>query len=268
MAKAEVVAADQVVALSQEAAEAAGAAGDTSVATGSGHDPDAQALSLTVIPQEAARAAGVERILADRPDAALVSDVVDAASACASWGRAARRMESGAEHPAGGVGRICGTFGKASTMVGVRTTVDPRRARGTWTFLTNHAHVLVCIADEPDIRGRDIAERVGITERAAQAIVADLVAAGYVLRRRAGRRNCYSINLDGPMRHPLDQGHTVRELCTALGHCPVAPSRDEAGPGADAIQDPPPLGLDAAGLAHGGGPRGHRHGPRPSRTAR
>ncbi len=87
-----------------------------------------------------------------------------------------------------------------------------------WTFLTNHAHVLICITDEPDIRGRDIAARVGITERAAQAIIADLVTAGYVRRRREGRRNRYSVDPDGPMRHPLDRGRTVGDLFAALGH--------------------------------------------------
>ncbi len=137
-------------------------------------------------------------------------------------------------------------------MVGVSTTVDQRGPRGTWTFLTNHAHVLICIADEPDIRGRDIAERVGITERAAQAIVADLVAAGYVRRRRAGRRNRYSVNLDGPMRHPLDQGHTIREFCTALGHWPGAPSRNEVGLRTDSPKDALPSGPDAAGSGQGG----------------
>ncbi|MCC5951467.1 MAG: winged helix-turn-helix transcriptional regulator [Acidimicrobiia bacterium] len=86
-----------------------------------------------------------------------------------------------------------------------------------WTFLTNHSHVLVCIADEPDIRGRDIAERVGITERAAQAIVADLVEAGYVTRTRHGRRNHYQIHPDAPLRHPLEDSHTIGELLTTLG---------------------------------------------------
>lgn len=99
--------------------------------------------------------------------------------------------------------------------------------RGTWTFLTNHAHVLICIAEEPDIRGRDIAARVGITERAAQAIIRDLVAAGYVRRGRAGRRNHYSINPDGPLRHPLDRGHTVRDLYVALGHWPLTGTPEE-----------------------------------------
>ena len=61
--------------------------------------------------------------------------------------------------------------------------------RGTWTFLTNHAQVLLCLAETPDIRLRDVAERVGITERATQRILADLVEAGYVETARIGRRN-------------------------------------------------------------------------------
>jgi predicted transcriptional regulator len=68
--------------------------------------------------------------------------------------------------------------------------------RPTWTFLTNHGHVLVCIATDPGVRGRDIAARVGITERAAQAIIADLVGEGYVTRTRIGRRNHYEIDPD------------------------------------------------------------------------
>lgn len=140
----------------------------------------------------------------------------------------------------------------------VGTTVDQQSERGTWTFLTNHAHVLICIADEPDIRGRDIASRVGVTERAAQAIIADLVAAGYVRRRRDGRRNHYSINQDGPMRHPLDQGHTVRDLYTALGHSPVALVPSETERGTDGVRGVPPARLDSAGLAPRGAPRNRR----------
>lgn len=90
-------------------------------------------------------------------------------------------------------------------------------ARPVWTFLTNHAHVLVCIAEEPDIRGRDIANRVGITERAAQAIIADLAEAGYLTRTREGRRNRYAVNPDGPLRHPLEREHTIGELLAMLG---------------------------------------------------
>ena len=89
--------------------------------------------------------------------------------------------------------------------------------RTTWTFLTNHAHVLLCLARDPGIRLRDVAERVGITERAAQRIVADLVADGYVTRVRAGRRNRYRVNTSAPLRHPLDTDHVVGDLLGAVG---------------------------------------------------
>ena len=82
----------------------------------------------------------------------------------------------------------------------------------TWTFLSNHGHVLVCIATDPGVRGRDIAARVDITERAAQAIIADLVREGYVTRTRIGRRNHYEINPDRPLRHPVEQPHSIGEL--------------------------------------------------------
>lgn len=85
-------------------------------------------------------------------------------------------------------------------------------APSSWTFLTNHAHVLLCIASDPESRGRDIADRVGITERAAQAIVSDLVAAGYVTRTRVGRRNHYEVHPDLPLRHPIERSRQVREL--------------------------------------------------------
>ena len=81
-----------------------------------------------------------------------------------------------------------------------------------WTFLTNHSHVLLCIADDPGIRGRDIAERVGITERSAQSIIADLVDAGYLTRERVGRRNRYEVNARTPLRHPVEHEHAVEEL--------------------------------------------------------
>ena len=89
--------------------------------------------------------------------------------------------------------------------------------KAPWTFLTNHAHVLVCVARDPSIRLRDVAELVGITERAAQRIIADLVAEGYVVRMRAGRRNRYRVNTTAPLRHPLDVEHAVGDLLRALG---------------------------------------------------
>ena len=85
-----------------------------------------------------------------------------------------------------------------------------------WTFLTNHAHVLLCVAREPDARLRDIAVDVGITERAAQRIVADLVEAGYLGRERQGRRNRYSVRADLPLRHPLEEEHQIGEILDVL----------------------------------------------------
>ncbi|GAA2776574.1 MarR family transcriptional regulator [Mycolicibacterium pallens] len=87
---------------------------------------------------------------------------------------------------------------------------------GEWTFLTNHAHTLLCIARDPGIRLRDVAERVGVTERAAQRIVADLVEAGYLDRLREGRRNYYRIRADRPLRHPVEHGHRIGEILAVL----------------------------------------------------
>lgn len=88
---------------------------------------------------------------------------------------------------------------------------------GEWTFLTNHSHVLLQVALDPDIRLRDIAARVGITERAAHSIVSDLVEAGYVARTRVGRRNRYTVFPSRPLRHPWESGHEVGELLAVLG---------------------------------------------------
>lgn len=85
-----------------------------------------------------------------------------------------------------------------------------------WTFLTNHAHVLLCVARDPGIRHREVADRVGITERAAQRIVGDLVEAGYLERTRQGRRNRYRLNPELPLRHPLERGHRVGEILSVL----------------------------------------------------
>ena len=86
----------------------------------------------------------------------------------------------------------------------------------TWRFLTNHTQVLLCIARDGDVRTRDIAEMVGITERAAQRIVADLIESGYVESERVGRRNHYRVNADIAMRHPAQEGHDVGELLRLL----------------------------------------------------
>ncbi len=81
-----------------------------------------------------------------------------------------------------------------------------------WTFLSNHAHVLLCIAREPEIRLRDVAEQVGITERAVQRIVADLEAGQYLERSKSGRRNHYRLHPERPLRHPVEAHRDVGAL--------------------------------------------------------
>jgi DNA-binding MarR family transcriptional regulator len=90
------------------------------------------------------------------------------------------------------------------------------RPASTWVFLTNHAHVLVCIARDPESRARDIAEQVGITERATQRILADLIADGYVTRTKVGRRNHYKINPRGRLRHPVFRDLSIGPLIEVL----------------------------------------------------
>ena len=92
-------------------------------------------------------------------------------------------------------------------------TASPARH---WTFLSNHAHVLVCLAQDPDARLRDVALSVGITERAVQKIVSDLEEAGVIVRERAGRRNSYRLNLDVPLRHALESHKTVGVLLSLV----------------------------------------------------
>jgi predicted transcriptional regulator len=85
-----------------------------------------------------------------------------------------------------------------------------------WAFLTNHAQVLVCIADEPGLRLRDISERVGITERAAHRIVAELADAGYITPERTGRRNTYVIHADVPLPDAVARKQKVGDLLAIL----------------------------------------------------
>lgn len=82
----------------------------------------------------------------------------------------------------------------------------------SWTFLTNHSHVLICLAREPDLRLRDVAARVGITERAVQRIVADLEEAAILTRSREGRRNHYRVHEGQTLRHPIEAHCTVGDL--------------------------------------------------------
>jgi DNA-binding MarR family transcriptional regulator len=94
--------------------------------------------------------------------------------------------------------------------------LDASAAAHQWTFLTNHAHVLFCLSQDPELRLRDLAERVGITERAVQKIVADLEQGGVLVRQREGRRNRYSIHRDVHLRHPVERHARVGQLLDLL----------------------------------------------------
>ena len=85
-----------------------------------------------------------------------------------------------------------------------------------WTFLSNHAHVRVCLAQRPGIRLREVAFRIGITERAVQRIVAELEEAGYITRMKDGRTNRYTIHRDQPLRHAIEMHHTVGDLLESV----------------------------------------------------
>jgi DNA-binding MarR family transcriptional regulator len=89
---------------------------------------------------------------------------------------------------------------------------SPSSAGSSWTFLTNHGHVLLCISRCPEVRLRDVAEDVGITERAAQRIVADLVNEGYLTRVRVGRRNQYQVHTERHLRHPVEEKAQIAAL--------------------------------------------------------
>lgn len=85
-----------------------------------------------------------------------------------------------------------------------------------WTFLTNHSHVLICIARDPEVRLSEVARLVGIGERAVHRIVHELKTAGYLTVGKDGRRNVYAIHLDRPLRHPLEGRHHVRSIVEPL----------------------------------------------------
>ncbi len=91
--------------------------------------------------------------------------------------------------------------------------VPPVRPVSTgWSFFTNHAHVLLCLAENPEMRLRDVVAAVGITERAVQKIISELVTAGILERQRNGRRNVYRILGEQPLRHPVESHCTVQNL--------------------------------------------------------
>ncbi len=99
---------------------------------------------------------------------------------------------------------------------GPMALADNRGVGHSWTFLTNHAHVLIAIDRDPDVRQRDIAQAVGVTIGAVQKIIVELERGGYLERERVGRRNHYRVNPHLPLRHPMESNHTVGELLRTL----------------------------------------------------
>ena len=85
-----------------------------------------------------------------------------------------------------------------------------------WTFLSNHAHVLVCVAKNPDVRLSEVAELVGVRERTVHRIVHELIDAGYIAVTKVGRNNVYSVDLDKPLRHPLEAEHNIHAIVAPL----------------------------------------------------
>lgn len=101
----------------------------------------------------------------------------------------------------------------------------------SWTFLTNHAHILLAIAQTPDVRVRDLAQLVGVTERTAMQIIDDLEDGGYITRERQGRRNHYQVDRAHPLRHPLEDHHEIGALLQAVSHqTPPDPNADGEQP--------------------------------------
>lgn len=98
---------------------------------------------------------------------------------------------------------------------GTRQPMAETPPRG-WTFLTNHAHVLLCLAGGEALTARELGQMIGITERAIQVILADLTDGGYLIKKKQGRRNIYTVNRKGRLRHQLESHHTVGDLIDSL----------------------------------------------------
>lgn len=86
----------------------------------------------------------------------------------------------------------------------------------SWTFLSNYSHVLICLSRDPQLTMREVAMNVGITERAVQRIVRELIEAGVLSAEKQGRRNVYRVNSDVHLRHPLEAHRTVGDLLKAV----------------------------------------------------
>jgi DNA-binding MarR family transcriptional regulator len=102
------------------------------------------------------------------------------------------------------------------TKESANINADTERDQPRWTFLTNHLHVLACLNRDSELRIRDIADLVGITERATVQILSQLEAAGYLTKSRVGRRNHYTVHGELPLRHPMHNGRQVGELLRVI----------------------------------------------------
>ncbi len=103
-------------------------------------------------------------------------------------------------------------WASAGAALMFRVLLMTERGQSRWTFLTNHGHVLVYVANHPDAKVREISDAVGVTDRATQTILGDLVDGGYVTRERVGRRNTYQVHPEHRFRHPAEDDHRVGEL--------------------------------------------------------
>jgi len=103
----------------------------------------------------------------------------------------------------------------------------------TWTVLSNHGIALVCVAREPGIRLRDLADCMGVSDRTAFGVVDDLIEGGYLRRYKEGNRNRYEVNPEAPLRHPIMDDHWVGELLAVLA--PESLRRKAGSPGAAGI---------------------------------
>lgn len=112
---------------------------------------------------------------------------------------------------------------------------DPSSA---WHFLTNHAHVLLCISEDQDITVRELALRVGITERAVMRIIGELDDGGFLERSREGRRNHYTVHEDGQLRHPVEDHCTVGDLIRMFRQKPAGSDAGRKGSGNPDVASP------------------------------
>jgi biotin operon repressor len=92
------------------------------------------------------------------------------------------------------------------------TAADSSSKKGGWTFLTNHSHVIILLANKPDMVLREVASEIGITERAVQRIIADLEEDGFLIREKIGRQNHYRVVRDLPLRHPIEAHRFIGDL--------------------------------------------------------